>query len=516
MNTDPTTGEPTAQAPGPRPDLDHRTARRYRVRRLGRAATILVVLAGLAFAVAIHFHGWILFEYTRSGRSAGLVPAVDASNAGSTAAAVVGLTAGVVFLVWLARARRNVQAGPRCSHAPDAPVLGPGWAIGAWFVPIANFVLPPIVLGDLWRGSRPAARPGYRLIITWWLALCAALLLNLIADMARAAPVNELGPQVAVPAYWLGATLNSVSALCTVTSGALLAKIITRVSRWQTRCSTEPSRRRRGKRLRRTATVLGVVWLLLVVGLSMGQRLLIYPTSAPPVPPVAAAGPTARAVTVHTEDGLALTAWLIAPTGPDRHAHVLFAQGNAGNRGIRAGLARRMAAAGFTVLLLEYRGYGANPGTPTEAGLAADARAGRQFLLEQAGARPDRLLYFGESLGSAVVTGLAATHPPAGLVLRSPFIELASVGERQFPIVPVRLLLADRFPVIEQIRRVPSPTIVIYGRADRLIPPEQSEAVAAAASHLVRTVPVAGADHNDPALADSEQIITALRQLTDR
>src|SRR5690606_5677574 len=126
-------------------------------------------------------------------------------------------------------------------------------------------------------------------------------------------------------------------------------------------------------------------------------------------------------VSLHTEDGLTLGGWLIAPTGPDRGVHVLVAAGNAGHREYRAPLARRLAAEGFTVLLFDYRGFGGNPGRPTEQGLAADARAARAFLLDQAGARPDRLIYFGESLGSGVVTGLAVTHPPAGLLLRSPF-----------------------------------------------------------------------------------------------
>lgn len=500
----------------------NRTSYRYRVRGLGRLAAALVLVTALALANAVHVRGWVLFEYVRSGESRGLVTAVAGGDAGVTAATALGVVAGVVFLVWLLRARRNVSdnvsdavpPGPRAGIRPRPPVLSAWWAVGAWFVPVANLVLPPIVLGDVWRNSRPDARPGYRLIIAWWLTLCAALLLNAVADMTRAAPVNRLGPRVAVPAFQAAAVLNSLGALCTLTSGVLLTRFILRVSGWQTPAATA-SRAPGGRgRWRRAAVALAVVWLLAVGGLALSQRTLIYSTAAAPVPPVTVAGPTARAVTVPTEDGLALTAWLITPTGPDRRGHVLFLHGNAGHRGVRAGLARRMAAAGFTVLLLDYRGFGGNPGMPTEAGLGADARAGRQFLLEHAGARPERMYYFGESLGSAVATGLAATHPPAGLVLRSPFTDLASVGEKQLPTVPVRLLLADRFPLIEHIRRVPSPTIVIYGDADRLIPPEQSEAVATATPHLIRMIPVAGADHNDPQLADSEHIISALNQLS--
>ncbi|MBO0874742.1 MAG: alpha/beta hydrolase [Pseudonocardia sp.] len=266
----------------------------------------------------------------------------------------------------------------------------------------------------------------------------------------------------------------------------------------------------------------GALVILLVVALVVGllwaaQRRLIYLPDGGPVPKAATAvGPSARDVTVATEDGLVLGGWLVGPTGPDRRVHVLFAAGNAGNRAYRAPLARRLAAAGFTVLLFDYRGYGGNPGHPTEAGLASDADAALRFLLEHAGARPERLLYMGESLGAAVVAGLAARRPPAGLVLRSPFTDLASVGQRAYPVLPVRLLLRDRFDVIGSIGRVRAPTIVVYGTSDRIVPPEQSTRVADAAPGLVRAVGVAGADHNDESLLTGEEIMAAVATLADR
>jgi fermentation-respiration switch protein FrsA (DUF1100 family) len=263
----------------------------------------------------------------------------------------------------------------------------------------------------------------------------------------------------------------------------------------------------------RTVLALVAVVLLVLAVLWAVQRRLIYLPAGDPGPAASVAGPTAREVTVPTADGLALGAWLVGPTGTDRGVHVLFAPGNAGHRGYRAGLARRLAAEGFSVLLLDYRGFGGNPGSPSEAGLAEDVRAARRFLLERAGARPDRLLYFGESLGAAVVAGLAVTDPPAGLLLRSPFQDLASVGRLHYPVLPVRLMLRDRFDVIGAVRRVTAPTIVIYGRADRIVPPAQSEAVAAAAPGLVRTLGLPGADHNDPVLLDGDEILAAVREL---
>ena len=255
---------------------------------------------------------------------------------------------------------------------------------------------------------------------------------------------------------------------------------------------------------------LGVI-LLGVALLWLGQRRLIYfPDRAAP----ALAAPASE-VTLSTSDGLRLGAWLVPPTGPDRGIAVLVAPGNAGHRGHRMSLAGPLSSAGLTVLLLDYRGYGGNPGQPTEEGLGQDVRAGLAYLTG-AGYGLDRIVYFGESLGAAVVTGLAVEQRPAGLVLRSPFVDLASVGGQHYPFLPVRLLLRDRYPVAEQITRVATPTTVIYGTADSVIPPEQSRTVAERSAGPVRVVVVEGADHNDPALTDGPAVIGAVIELVER
>lgn len=254
-----------------------------------------------------------------------------------------------------------------------------------------------------------------------------------------------------------------------------------------------------------------VIVVLAVVALAwIFQRRLIYLPDSAAVPPAAEILPGARDVTVHTEDGLALGAYLVPPSGPDRDMTILVAPGNAGSRVLRVPLAQRLAAEGLSVLLIDYRGYGGNPGSPSEHGLITDVRAAYWYLVEQAGVPPQRLVYFGESLGAAVVTQLAVEHPPTALVLRSPFTDLASAGAVHYPLLPVRQLLWDRFPVTEPIARVEVPTVIIYGTEDAIVPPEQSRAVAAAAGGPVRTVPVAGADHNDAALLVGDELIAAI------
>lgn len=277
-----------------------------------------------------------------------------------------------------------------------------------------------------------------------------------------------------------------------------------------------------GPRWRGRRIVIGLAVLiggagLLLGGLWLVQRSLIYfPDSSPP-PAVAEALPGGQEVGISTSDGLELAAWYVPAPEPDFQT-VLVAPGNAGSRAARAELGTSIAEAGYGVLLVDYRGYGGNPGSPTEEGLARDIRAGFNFLTAEAGLAPEELIYFGESIGAAVVTELAGEHPPAGLVLRSPFTSLADAGRAAYG-VPVGWLLRDEFAVQAGVHRVGSPVAVIYGESDSVVPPQQSRAVAQAsrdAGNDTIELSVPGADHNDPALAQGPEVVDALGLLTGR
>lgn len=260
------------------------------------------------------------------------------------------------------------------------------------------------------------------------------------------------------------------------------------------------------------AAVAGVV--VLIVGLlwAFQRRLIYFPSGEPGAVATELYG--AQQVRITTADGIALTAWYApAPTG---RPTVLVANGNGGHLGLRAPLGRALIEKRLGVLLFDYRGYGGTEGSPTEAGLAQDVRAVRSFLVDTAGVPPNRLVYYGESLGCAVVVGLAREHPPAALALRSPFSSLADVAGGHYPLLPVRLLLREEYPVVTVVAALDVPTLVVLGTADRTVPPELSRAVARAAGGQVRLVEVPGADHNDPALLDGAQLVGALAQLSDQ
>lgn len=266
--------------------------------------------------------------------------------------------------------------------------------------------------------------------------------------------------------------------------------------------------------MRITAAVL----VGLVVGLGVGlvllqDRLIYYP--ARDVPSPAAVGlPEAQPITVSTTDGLALDAWYVPASG-DAVGAVLVLPGNAGNRAGRAPLAARLRAMGLATLLLDYRGYGGNPGRPSQDGLLADAHAGAAALAERTGLPDDRIVYFGESLGSAVAAGLAAQRPPGALVLRSPFPSLAAVGELVYPWLPVGLLLRDRYPAATWLESYAGPTLVVIGGRDRLVPPELSRRAAAAPTGPTDVRTVDGADHNAAALLDGDEMVAAIRAFLD-
>lgn len=277
-----------------------------------------------------------------------------------------------------------------------------------------------------------------------------------------------------------------------------------------------PAGRRRGRagrgragRRRRLLVASGVIAGILVAVTALtavAERALIYHPDPTDVGSVGARVGTGEDVVLRTEDGLSLDAWLLHPTGTDRGAAVLYCPGNGGNRLSRLGVGQEIARRGFTVLLLDYRGYGGNPGSPSETGLARDARAAAAFLRER-GFDGERTLYVGESIGTGVAARLAVTDPPAGLVLRSPFPSLAELASTHVP-RPLALLLREGYRSADALRDSDVPVVVLHGDADEIVPSRLSAALAAQVGTLHDEVVLPGVGHNDavwfgPVLADA-------------
>ena len=262
------------------------------------------------------------------------------------------------------------------------------------------------------------------------------------------------------------------------------------------------------KRMWMAALLAFVLMGALLLLIWVGQRHLIYFPDADVPSPGAVGLSGVETVTMAGADGITLHGWYLA--SPGASFTVIVFNGNAGNRAYRAPLAAALRDRRVNVLLFDYRGFGGTAGIPTQQGVEADARAVRTYLLSRRDVGADGLVYFGESLGSAVATALATEHPPAALILRSPLTSLADVGRFHYPVLPVRWLLRDRFASIDSIARVRSPVLIIAGDRDRIVPLEQSRRLYDAVMTRKQMVVVRGADHNDAELLSGEQMIGAI------
>ena len=167
-----------------------------------------------------------------------------------------------------------------------------------------------------------------------------------------------------------------------------------------------------------------------------------------------------------------------------------------GHIGYRDNRLRYFAERGYGVLFVEYRGYGGNPGQPCEKGLYADAEAAADFLATRA-ITADRLVLWGESLGSAVAVDLALRRSVAAIVLEAPFTSIAALARQHYPFVPAALLVRDRFDAAARIVRLAAPLLVLHGGRDRIVPQRCGRRLLAAAPQPKEAwfAPLAG--HND-------------------
>lgn len=225
-------------------------------------------------------------------------------------------------------------------------------------------------------------------------------------------------------------------------------------------------------KLLKAGLVYGSILYLAFVGLLyIFQRSFIYhPSRTFPVPEESGF-PEFETVSVSTQDGLTLKGWYLPPSDPEKPV-LLWFQGNAGTAANRAPFALPYREKhGYGVLLAGYRGYSGNPGSPSEQGLCADARAWVSALSE-IGIPPSRTILYGESLGSGVATQMAIEHPDmAALILEAPYESLPAVARRTYFFVPVDLLMKDRFDTLSKIGSLSMPLLIVHGMEDTLIPP---------------------------------------------
>lgn len=255
-----------------------------------------------------------------------------------------------------------------------------------------------------------------------------------------------------------------------------------------------------------------VILLLFIITLLLTysfQRYLIYvPATALPQPKDFGAQDF-TVLTLHTKDNLDLNAWY-KPAKPNKPT-ILYLHGNAGSIGNRMPTARTFIDAGFGILLLEYRGYGGNKGTPTEEGLYEDGRTALAFLTAQ-DVKNNQLVLYGESLGTGVASKLATENPSCALILQSPFTSLSSVAHYHYPWIP--LSPWDKYDSLSRIKSINTSLLILHGTQDKTVPYSEGIILFNKAKEPKEMVSFAGYNHHNVIHAKEfyQQVIHFIKQ----
>jgi fermentation-respiration switch protein FrsA (DUF1100 family) len=198
------------------------------------------------------------------------------------------------------------------------------------------------------------------------------------------------------------------------------------------------------------------------------------------------------AVDIRTEDGEVLDAWWAPPPEPGRGV-VLFLHGTPSTLADTVWRLPDLQKSGFGVMAIDYRGYGASTGIPSEAGLRADARAAFDWIRGEAPG--SKIAVFGESLGTGPAVALARDRPVAGVLLNAPYASVRRLFELRAPPLPYRWLMRNPFDSEALIGGIGVPVMILHGTADQNIPIAEARRLFAAAHEPKTMIEVEGAGH---------------------
>jgi fermentation-respiration switch protein FrsA (DUF1100 family) len=235
-----------------------------------------------------------------------------------------------------------------------------------------------------------------------------------------------------------------------------------------------------------------LIYGAMVVAMYALQRSVMYPAPQQTRTTPAAAGfPQAQEIILDTADGEKIVVWYVPPQAS--RPVIIFFHGNGEVIAWRVPRFNELTAAGFGLIAVSYRGYGGSTGSPSEAGLIADAEAAYRFVAERY--PPERIVPWGYSLGTGVAVALASKHPVGKLVLEAPFTSAVDIGAAAFPFLPVRWLLKDTFHSDERVGAVRAPLLVMHGEKDTVVPIRFGERLFALANEPKRMIRFPQGDH---------------------
>jgi hypothetical protein len=253
-------------------------------------------------------------------------------------------------------------------------------------------------------------------------------------------------------------------------------------------------RTQRSLRAPRIAAILIVGYILSCAAVVYYERQITYQPNPRPVVPAeqGLTGVTSR--TLSTPDGERLVVWRIEAK-PGRPT-ILYFHGNGDTLAERADRIRQFQVEGYGLFMLAWRGFSGSTGTPSEPALVADASLAYETLRSEGVAAADIVIY-GESLGTHIATRTALTHPARALILEAPFTSMVDAWRQFAPILPVGMLLRDRFDTLAVIGDLRMPLLVLHGERDRLVGHQLGRRVFAAAPHPKRFASSPEAGHTN-------------------
>ena len=256
-----------------------------------------------------------------------------------------------------------------------------------------------------------------------------------------------------------------------------------------------------------------IAYVAACIGVRLMERSLVFQPGARAVSlPDPSLHLNERTVTFRSADSTRLTAWIVpgANAAPDA-PWVLISHGNYGNiaYGGRPQFYAWFRDLGVNLFAYDYRGFGASDGTPSEAGVYADAYAAYRYLTDSLHVPPSRIILFGHSLGTGVTIELARHAPAAGMILEDAYTSVADRGQEVFPLLPIRLIAASRFASIEKVGGLRLPKLFLHARNDRTIPIDHGRKVFAAAAEP-KTFVELDAGHADAYTADRDRYYGAI------
>ncbi len=167
------------------------------------------------------------------------------------------------------------------------------------------------------------------------------------------------------------------------------------------------------------------------------------------------------------DDGTDIVAWHVEPK--KNMPTLLYFHGNYCNLSNRKDRIKRITHDGYGLFMISFRGYGRTEGMPSEQRNVADGKQAYDYLVAS-GVDPKDIIIYGESLGSAIGTQVAAQKKVAALLLESPFTSMIDMAARLYPFFPVGKYMRDRFETIKFIRKVKAPVMIVHSVHDELVP----------------------------------------------